>query len=227
MELLPQSDDLWNRPRKELIQLLYAYRTAIDENLISSITDSRGKIIYANKKFCEVSKWAPWELIGQSHRIINSGYHEKAFFRNLWEQISSGEMWRGEIKNKAKDGTLYWVDTVIIPILDDKNKPYQYVSLRQVINDRKILEASKQQYTDSLASILAQMSHNMRKPIASCLGLMEIVEKKELAQEELKKTIEYFKHTALELDTYSKELSLFIANAEKKLQEDILGKVVQ
>lgn len=226
MESVLQPDDLWNRPRKELIQLLYAYRTAIDESLISSITDSKGKIIYANRRFCEVSKWAPWELIGQNHRIVNSGFHDKAFFSEMWQQISSGVMWRGELKNKAKDGSFYWVDTVIIPISDSDGRPYQYLSLRLLINDRKILELSKQEYTDSLKTILTQMSHKMRKPITSCLGLMDIMEKKELVQEELVKTIQYFKQSARELDDYSKELSVFIAEAEKKLQEGLATKIV-
>jgi hypothetical protein len=136
-------------------------------------------------------------------------------------------MWAGEIKNKAKDGSFYWIDTVIIPILDELGKPYQYLSLGLLINDRKVLEFSKQEYTNSLAHILNQMSHKVRSPIASCLGLMEVVEKSELDQEELTKTIQYFKKSALELDAYSRELSLFIVAAEKKLEESLSGNVVQ
>lgn len=90
-----------------------------------------------NEKFCEVSKYSADELVGKDHRIINSSYHSRDFMENLWETISSGEVWRGEIKNKAKDGTYYWVDTTIVPFIDDKGNPYKYLAIRKEITEYK------------------------------------------------------------------------------------------
>ncbi|MFF5995993.1 EAL domain-containing protein [Lysinibacillus sp. KU-BSD001] len=124
---------------------LYDIEAALNATTILAITDTKGKIIFANEKFCEISKYPLEELIGKTHKIINSGYHEPQFFKNLWQTISKGQTWRGEIQNKAKDGTLYWVDTYIIPFLNDQGQPYQYVSIRHDITERKLLEHKIQQ----------------------------------------------------------------------------------
>ncbi len=115
-------------------------KSALDESAIVAITDQTGIIIYANNQFCELSKYPKKELIGQDHRIINSGYHPKKFMRDLWSVISKGNVWKGEIRNKAKDGSYYWVDTTIVPFFDDKGNPYQYVAIRHDITKRKEIE---------------------------------------------------------------------------------------
>ncbi len=127
---------------KESVKELSDVNRALDDSSIIAITDQRGKIKYVNDQFCEISQYTEGELMGQDHRILNSGYHSKDFFKELWRTIGSGQTWRGEIRNKAKDGSYYWVSTTIVPFLNDKGKPYQYVSIRNDITEKKLAEES-------------------------------------------------------------------------------------
>ena len=145
-------------------------KAALDASAIVTITDPAGNIIYANDKFCEISKYSRAELIGQNHRIINSGHHPKEFFQEMWAAIAAGRIWKGEVRNSAKDGGIYWEDTTIVPFMDAEGKPYQYVSIRYEISSRKMMEEQIKELPARIVQAQEQECERIARDLHDDLG---------------------------------------------------------
>ncbi|NQZ00435.1 MAG: PAS domain S-box protein [Bdellovibrionales bacterium] len=148
------------------------------------ITDAKGIIRYCNDKFCEISQYTEDELIGQTHSLINSGHHPREFFQNMWKTIARGEVWKGEVRNRAKDGSHCWVDTTIVPFVDSEKRPYQYVAIRTDITEQIELKAQMEQERERLAMsekmaslgiLSAGIAHEIGNPLGALRGRLEML----------------------------------------------------
>src|SRR5262249_14216763 len=198
--------DNFERSLKELADIKFA----LDQSTIVAITDQTGIINYVNDEFCRISKFSREELLGQDHRIINSGYHPKEFIPGLWTTIAGGKVWKGELRNRAKDGGIYWVDTTIVPFLNSEGKPYQYVAIRHDITQRKLAEEQVRQQAAELqraaqislvGELAAGLAHEVKNPLAGIQGAVDILIRRRDPNDPEREALEGIRHEVTRIDS--------------------------
>lgn len=190
--------------------MLKAFKDAIESNIICSITNAKGVILYVNSLFCDISQYSSDELVGKTHKIINSGYHPKEFYTDMWQTLLAGRMWEGEIRNRAKDGSIFWVKGVIVPILGYDNKIDGFLSMRIPITEQKMQEERQNHHIRTLEDLLFMVSHELRRPLTSLMGILNILRESMPESEEYMQLLEYMIEATDELDTYSKKMNAFL-----------------
>jgi PAS domain S-box-containing protein len=159
------------------LERLGDFKRALDAAAIVATTDVKGRITYVNDKFLEISGYSREELLGQDHRIVNSAYHSPEFIRDMWRTIANGHVWHGEIRNRAKAGHFYWVETTIVPFVTEDGKPYQYIAIRADVTARKAAEESltHQAALARVGQMAAVLAHEIRNPLAGIRGAMQVL----------------------------------------------------
>ncbi|SMD45534.1 PAS domain S-box-containing protein [Aquiflexum balticum DSM 16537] len=182
------------------IRMLQDYQYAVDQSASFTITDAEGVIVEVNDNFCELSQYSREELIGTTHRYINSNYHSDEFFDAIWKTIKSGKIWRGEVRNQKKDGSYFWVDTTIVPFFDENNHPFKFLALRIDITAKKMAEAQIKEAYEKLKNIAWTQSHIVRAPLARILGIVNLIETQKDSLDDLMYWLNQLKTSSDEMD---------------------------
>ncbi|MAC48415.1 MAG: hypothetical protein CMI12_16460 [Oceanospirillum sp.] len=160
---------------------LEGFKSALDEHAIVSMTDKHGVITYVNKKFVEVSGYSEQELIGHTHRMVNSGLHPRSFFKSLWSSVLKNDVWHGDVCNKTKSGQHYWVHATVMPVFNKFQKLDSIISIRTDITHQKQVEAAlmeekerAEEASQAKSSFLANMSHEIRTPMNAVIGMSHL-----------------------------------------------------
>ncbi len=192
-----------SRRRDETLATLADFKQGLDEHAIVAVTNPLGMIVYVNDKFCAISKYKREELLGQDHRMINSHLHPKSFFANLWRTIRRGQVWKGEIRNQAKNGTFYWVDTTIVPFLGSSGEVIQFVAIRTEITERKQAEHALQEANQRKDEFLATLAHELRNPLASIRTGAFLLEKEGHLDPEQGRIIDMITHQSTQIGLFA------------------------
>ncbi len=216
---------------EETVNELTQKQFAIDQHAVVSITDIDGNIIYVNDSFCNINKYTREELIGQNHRIIKSGVHPTEVFEEMYQTISNGKVWKGDLCNKAKDGSNYWVSNTIIPYLDPKtNKPLRYVSIRTDITDKKLAEIEREKLLEELTTNNKELkqfsyitSHNLRAPLTNLLSICNLIKADSIPDPLTKRLVEGFKRSTFDLnETLNDLISILIIKENTNLPTAVI-----
>ncbi len=155
---------------RALVKELEDIKFILDRYAIVAVTDGEGKFIHVNDRFCKISKFTRRELIGQDHGTVNAQHHPESFIRNLWQTVRRGKVWHGEMCHRAKDGSLFWMDTIVIPFLDPSQSPYQYIFICHDISVRKEMEKAVQALPQRIIQAQEEDHKKMSREIHDDLG---------------------------------------------------------
>ncbi len=209
--------------------LLDQLKYALDQAAIVAITDRAGRITYVNDKFCAVSQYSRDELLGRDHRLLNSGLHSHEFMAELWRTIGRGEVWRGELRNRAKDGSHYWVDTTIVPLFDEQGVPRQYLAIRYDVTQRKAAEIKlrEQATLAKLGELAAIVAHEVRNPLAGLRGSLQVLATRIPADMPERGIIGTMVERIDTLADRVTDILMFAGARDARLQPVILGPIVR
>jgi PAS domain S-box-containing protein len=195
---------------KQKSEELQSYLDAINIHIYSAVTDKNGTILKVNQPLMDVTGFTRDELLGKNFRVFNSEHHSNDYFRDLFDSMLAGKTWRGEIQKKKKDGSLYWMDMVVIPLKNEKGTQTYFLILALPITERKEAEEQKERTTRMLEGIAFRTSHQVRAPIARILGLMNLMDKGYIQHHELETITALLKNNISEMDIATRELTSFV-----------------
>lgn len=204
------------------------YQQALDQSLIVSATDKNGIIRYANKNLCTVSGYTKEELVGNSHRILNSHYHSKEYMEKMWTTILAGNVWRGELRDKKKNGDIFWIDSTIVPFKNEYGKPYLFLAIAVDITEQKeMMEELSDRYTElekinkELDRFVYSVTHDLRAPLSSMLGVLEIAAD-DNKDEEMSEHISLLVDSVKKLDGFIKDILDYSKNARTEVKGEVI-----
>jgi PAS domain S-box-containing protein len=209
----------------------------LDQYSIVAITDKNGIITYVNKEFCRISGYSENELLGKTHSILKSGHHPPKFYKDLWKTISSGHVWRSEIKNKAKNGSFYWVKTIIVPFLDHRGNPQEYYSIRTDITEQKRLQEElidareimlRQERLRAIGELSARIAHDLRNPLSVMKATVEMINMRRdcTVDEKTKKDLARLDRAVSRMTHQINDILDFVKITELHLEENSLKDII-
>ncbi len=226
--------EITNFDLKKALQDNANIQNALNESSIVAITDKDGIITYVNKQFCEISKYSEKELIGNTHQILKSGYHTPEFYQDIWRNISNGKIWKGDIKNKAKDGTHYWVQTTIVPFLDDVGNPAQYVAIRTDITQQKVIheERLRLERLAAIGELASRLAHDLRNPLGVIKTTLGILKAKHTPDDQkMKELYDRVDSAILRITHQINDVLLFVRKSPMDMEEvsmlDMINSVLE
>lgn len=224
IELISQSE----KKLTQTVRDLNFQKFALDEHAIVSIADVKGNITYVNDKFCEISGYSREELMGQNHRMVKSDEHSPAFYKDLWGTIANGKTWNGNIKNLKKDGQIFWVAATIIPYLEERGKPFQYVAIRTDVTARIRAEEGlrRTQKMEAIGELTGGIAHDFNNLLGIIIGNLDLISRKMESGGKLQKQLEKAQKAALRGAALTKRLLNFSSHSAEAHSPVNVSKVV-